>query len=62
MMASALRSFFSWALPTIGVDARFFMDTSVFSAVTQQSLVDHSASCAKYHLAPDLRTLNALAG
>jgi hypothetical protein len=37
------------------------MDTSVFSAVTQQSLVDQSASRAKYHLALDLRTLNALA-
>ena len=58
MMASALRSFFSWSLPTMGVDARFLMDTRVFSAVTRQSLVDHSASRAKYHLALDLRTLD----
>jgi hypothetical protein len=58
MIARALRSFFSWALPTMGVDAEFFMDTRVFSAVTRQSLVDHSASGAKYHLALDLRTLN----
>jgi hypothetical protein len=38
MMASAFRSFFSWALPGMGVNARFFMDTKVWAVAATEDL------------------------